>query len=87
MMHVRSEANRAFVPTTSGSVYAIVSPEGRGLIPAAIQIGADASRDYRDGFGQCLSDAIDHLSIELSRRLSPVADSVIDNDLQLVNYF
>ncbi len=87
MMHVRSEAKDAFVETTSGSVYAIADPDTHNLIPAAIQIGADASTDFRDGFGQCLSDVLSHLATELSRRLSPLRDSIVDSELQLASYF
>lgn len=87
MVHVRSEARQAFVPTTSGSVYAIADPNGQNLVPAAIQIGADSGTDYRDGFGQCLSDVLSHLATELSHRLASFSDSIVDNDLQLVSYF
>lgn len=86
LVHVRAASEDAFIRTTSGSVLALLSPASRKLVPAALQIGADSETGFRDGYGQCLRDAIRNLTSVLNARLQPDRDRVVGT-LNLVSYF
>lgn len=61
LLHVETTADRGFQPGTSGSAWTL------GGNPVAIQVGGNASNQYREGYGQVLEYIMDWTRTDVHR--------------------
>ncbi|MCG3132364.1 MAG: hypothetical protein FLDDKLPJ_03203 [Phycisphaerae bacterium] len=61
LLHVESTVDGGFQPGTSGSAWTL------GGKPVAIQVGGDASNQYREGYGQVLEYIMDWTKTDVHR--------------------